>query len=225
MHRLLLCCPCKTLPYHPSPLLSRHHLSHCAAPLLCWLIVALPPLSLRHHLSCTDCLLNCHLSPRIAASLYHAYHTLHCSLDIVVAAPPSLPQQRDVEGGTRQSRCIRCPRQSARQSHDRISGWYGWVLVAQRRDVKLFFLLSLARAVMTALRTPPRAVPLAPLTQNACCRSLNNIALAAAPFDRKTRCRSVVCAAPRRWISFSLSRDDDKLASAYASESCLQDMT
>ena len=38
------------------------------------------------------------------------------------------------------------------------SGWYGWVLAARRRDVKLFFLLSLARAVMAALRTPPRAV-------------------------------------------------------------------
>ena len=91
LHRLLLCCPCKTLPYHPSPLLSRHRLSPRAAPLLCWLVVASPPLSLRHHLSCTGCLLNCHLSPRIAASLYHAYHALRCSLDVVVAAPPSLP--------------------------------------------------------------------------------------------------------------------------------------
>ena len=34
LHRLLLCCPCITLPYHPSPLLSRHCLSPCAAPLL-----------------------------------------------------------------------------------------------------------------------------------------------------------------------------------------------
>ncbi len=31
------------------------------------------------------------------------------------------------------------------------SGWYGWVLVAQRRDVKLFFLLLLACPVMAAL--------------------------------------------------------------------------
>ena len=35
------------------------------------------------------------------------------------------------------------------------SGWYGWVLAAQQRDIKLFFLLLLARAVMAALRTPP----------------------------------------------------------------------
>jgi hypothetical protein len=91
LHRLFSCCPCKTLPYHPSPLLSRHRLSPCAAPLLCWLVVALPPLSLRHYLSCTGCLLNCHLSPCIAASLYHAYHALRRSLDVVVAAPPSSP--------------------------------------------------------------------------------------------------------------------------------------
>jgi len=86
-------------------------------------------------------------------------------------------------------------------------------------------LLSLARTVMAALRSPPPpAVPLAPLTQNACRGSLNNVALAAASFDRKTRCRSVACAAPRHWI-FSLSCDDDKLASADASESYLRDMT
>ena len=91
LHCLLLCCPCKTLPYHPSPLLSRLRLSPCAAPLLCWLFVASPPISLRHHLSCTGCLLNCHLSPRITASLYHAYHAVRCSLDVVVAAPPSSP--------------------------------------------------------------------------------------------------------------------------------------
>jgi len=92
LHHFLLCCPCpcKTLPYHPSPLLSRHHLSPRAAPLLCWLVVASPPLSLHHHLSCTGCFLNCHLSPRITASLYHAYHALRCSLNVVVAAPPSL---------------------------------------------------------------------------------------------------------------------------------------
>jgi len=91
LHRLLLCLSCKTLPYHPSPLLSRHRLSPCAAPLLCWLFVASPPISLRHHLSCTGCLLNCHLFPCIAASHHHAYHALRCSLDIVFAAPPSLP--------------------------------------------------------------------------------------------------------------------------------------
>ena len=83
-HRLLSCCPCNPLPYHPSPLLSHHRLSPCAAPLLCWLVVASPPLSLRHHISCAGYLLNCHLSPRIAASLYHA---LHCSLDVGVATP------------------------------------------------------------------------------------------------------------------------------------------
>ena len=43
------------------------------------------------------------------------------------------------------------------------SGWYGWVLKAQQLDVKLFFLLSLERAVMAALRThPPRGPPLFP---------------------------------------------------------------
>ncbi len=87
-HRLLSCCPCNPLPYHPSPLLSRHRLSHRAAPLLCWLVVASPPLSLRHHISCAGYLLNCHLSPRIAASLYHA---LRCSLNVVVATPLSSP--------------------------------------------------------------------------------------------------------------------------------------
>ena len=157
LHRLLLCCPCKTLPYHPSPLLSRHHLSPCAAPFLCWLVVASPPLSLHHHLSCTGCLLNCHLSPRIAASLYYAYHALRCSLDVVVAAPPSSLQQRDGEGGTCQSRCIQCPRRSACQSHNRISGWYSWVLAARRHDVKLFFLLSLARCCDGSSATPPPA--------------------------------------------------------------------
>jgi len=91
LHRLLLCCPCITLPYHPSPLLSRHRLSPCAAPLLCWLVVASPPLSLCHHLSCTGCLLNCHISPCIATSLYHAYHALCCSLNVVVATPPTSP--------------------------------------------------------------------------------------------------------------------------------------
>ena len=46
------------------------------------------------------------------------------------------------------------------------SGWYGWVLVAQQRDVKLFFLLSFARAVMAALRTPPpRGPPCSPHTE------------------------------------------------------------
>jgi len=78
---------------------------------------------------------------------------------------------------------------------------------------------------MAALQPPPHAVRLAPLLQNACRGNLNNVALAAAPFDRKTRCRSVACAALWRWIFFSLSPDDDKLASADTSESCLRDMT
>ncbi len=59
-------------------------------PLSCRAIVSLRAL----RLSCAGWLLHrllsrCgHLSPRIAASLYHA---LHRSLDVVVAAPPSLP--------------------------------------------------------------------------------------------------------------------------------------
>jgi len=48
LHRLLLCCPCKTLPYHPSPLLSPHCLSPYAAPLIASFLVA-PP-SLLHRL-------------------------------------------------------------------------------------------------------------------------------------------------------------------------------
>ena len=78
--------PLAVPPLHS--LVACHHLSPCAAPLSCLLVVASPPLSLRHHLSCASWwLLNCHLSPRIAASLYHA---LCRSLDIVIAAPPSL---------------------------------------------------------------------------------------------------------------------------------------
>ncbi len=87
-HRLLSCCPCNPLPYHPSPLLSHHRLSPRTVSLLCWLVVASPPLSLRHHISCAGYFLNCHLSPRIAASLYHA---LYRSLDVIVAAPLSSP--------------------------------------------------------------------------------------------------------------------------------------
>jgi len=68
-HCLLSFCPCNPLPYHPSPLLSRHRLSPCAAPLSCWLVDASQPLSLCHHLSCAGWLLNYHLSPRLAASL------------------------------------------------------------------------------------------------------------------------------------------------------------
>jgi hypothetical protein len=106
-HRLLSCCPWNPLLYHPSPLLSRHHLSPRAAPLLCWLVVALPPLSLRHHLSCTGWLLNRHLSPGIAASLYHS---LCRSLDVVIATPPSLPPPA----------CNHCRRGNDRSSSQRI---------------------------------------------------------------------------------------------------------
>ena len=60
---IAFCCAAHAIPCHTTPLSSRHRLSPCAAPLLCWLVVASPPLSLRHHLSCTGCLLNCHLSP------------------------------------------------------------------------------------------------------------------------------------------------------------------
>ncbi len=48
--------------------------------------------------------------------------------------------------------------------------------------------------------TLPTSSEGAPLTQNACRGSLNNVALAAAPFDRKTRCRSVACTVPWCWI-------------------------
>jgi hypothetical protein len=53
----------------PAPLLSHHRLSCRTVPLLCWLVVALPRLSLLQRLSCAGWLLNCHLSCRIATSL------------------------------------------------------------------------------------------------------------------------------------------------------------
>ncbi len=80
--RNAFCPAARATPCHTTPPLS------CHATFLCWLVVTSPPLSLRHHLSCAGCLLKCHLSPRIAASLYHA---LRRSLDVVVAAPPSSP--------------------------------------------------------------------------------------------------------------------------------------
>jgi hypothetical protein len=53
----------------PAPLLSRHRLSCCTAPLLCRLVVALPCLSLLQRLSRAGWLLNCRLSCRVATSL------------------------------------------------------------------------------------------------------------------------------------------------------------
>ncbi len=53
----------------PAPLLSCHRLSCHTAPLLCWLVVALPHLLLLQHLSCAGWLLNRRLSCRIATSL------------------------------------------------------------------------------------------------------------------------------------------------------------
>jgi hypothetical protein len=53
----------------PAPLLSRHRLSCCTAPLLCWLVVALPCLLLLQRLSRAGWLMNCCLSCCIATSL------------------------------------------------------------------------------------------------------------------------------------------------------------
>jgi hypothetical protein len=53
----------------PAPLLSHHRLSCHTVPLLCWLVVALPCLSLLQRLSRAGWLLNCRLSCRIATSL------------------------------------------------------------------------------------------------------------------------------------------------------------
>jgi hypothetical protein len=53
----------------PAPLFSCYRLSCRTAPLLCWLVVALPRLSLLQPLSRAGWLLNCCLSYRIATSL------------------------------------------------------------------------------------------------------------------------------------------------------------
>jgi hypothetical protein len=53
----------------PAPLLSRHCLLCCTAPLLCWLVVALPRLLLLQRLSHAGWLLNRRLSCCIATSL------------------------------------------------------------------------------------------------------------------------------------------------------------
>ena len=88
LHHFLSCCLCNLFAIPPLPSLVAPPSLSCAASLSCWLVVASPPLSVRDHISCAGYLLNCHLSPHIAASLYHA---LHRSLDVVVAAALSLP--------------------------------------------------------------------------------------------------------------------------------------
>ncbi len=70
-HPLPLSClplPCHPLPYHP-PLSCHTTVFHVTAPLLCWLVVALPCLLLLQRLSCASWLLNCRLSCRVATSL------------------------------------------------------------------------------------------------------------------------------------------------------------
>ncbi len=92
--RSAVLCSCRAAPHHATPhrrcatpcrcraplamppiavpptlLLSRHHLSCHTAPLLCWLVVALPRLSLLQRLSRAGWLLNRCLSCRIATSL------------------------------------------------------------------------------------------------------------------------------------------------------------
>jgi hypothetical protein len=80
----------------PAPLLSPHRLSCCTAPLLCWLVVALPCLSLLQHLSRARWLLNCCLSCRIATSLVVPLPLSSCRLSFFTlslsycAAPLSL---------------------------------------------------------------------------------------------------------------------------------------
>ena len=105
------------------------------------------------------------------------------------------------------------------------SGWYSWVLAARRHDVKLFFLLSLAHAVMAALRTPPPTrSPLLSSHRMLATEALITLRLQLLPL--RGRPGAGVLRAWRRGVGFfSLSHDDDKLASADASESCLRDMT
>jgi hypothetical protein len=66
----------------PAPLLTRHRLSCHTAPLLCWLVVALPRLSLLQHLSRAGWLLNCRLSCRIATSLVAPLPLSSCRLSL-----------------------------------------------------------------------------------------------------------------------------------------------
>jgi hypothetical protein len=66
----------------PAPLLSRHRFSCCTAPLLCWLVVALPRLSLLQRLSCASWLLNRPLSCCIATSLIAPLPLSSCRLSL-----------------------------------------------------------------------------------------------------------------------------------------------
>jgi hypothetical protein len=75
-----LAMPPLTVP--PAPLLSRHRLSCCTVPLLCWLVVALSCLSLLQRLSCPGWLLNCRLSCRIATSLVAPLPLSSCCLSL-----------------------------------------------------------------------------------------------------------------------------------------------
>jgi hypothetical protein len=85
----------------PNPLLlehislSRPRLSCLTAPLLCWLVVASPCLSLPQHLSCIGWLLNCRLSCCITTSLVALLPLTSCRLSLVTlsllyCAPPLL---------------------------------------------------------------------------------------------------------------------------------------
>ena len=89
-----------TIPI-PNPLLlehislSRPRLSCLTAPLLCWLVVASPCLSLPQHLSCIGWLLNCRLSCCITTSLVALLPLTSCRLSLVTlsllyCAPPLL---------------------------------------------------------------------------------------------------------------------------------------
>jgi hypothetical protein len=70
-HRFLSCCLCNLFAVPPLPSLVAPPSLSCAASLSCWLVVASPPLLLRHHLSCAGWLLNCHLSSRIQIKQRH----------------------------------------------------------------------------------------------------------------------------------------------------------
>jgi hypothetical protein len=75
-----LAMPPLTVP--PAPLLSCPRLSCCTAPLLCWLVVELPCLSLLQRLLHAGWLLNRHLSCRIATSLVAPLPLSSCHLSL-----------------------------------------------------------------------------------------------------------------------------------------------